>query len=90
MAVKVNLGSGIGRFGLIVRVGGLEGQHRSRAALRPRPSRESGPSDYFTEMCSGSEEGSYLRLIYFVSLNSRLGSNKEEAVSRVGPAHTPS
>jgi len=26
----------------------------------------------------GSEAGSYLRLIYFVSLNSRLESNKEE------------
>jgi len=29
-------------------------------------------------MCSGSEEGTYLRLIDFVSLNSRLESNKEE------------
>ena len=27
-------------------------------------------------MCSGSEAGSYLRLIDFVSLNSRLDSNK--------------
>jgi len=34
-------------------------------------------SFYFTEMCSGLEAGSYLRLI-FVSLNSRLESNKEE------------
>ena len=33
---------------------------------------------YFTEMCSGSEAGSYLRLIAFVSLNARLESNKEE------------
>ena len=33
----------------------------------------------FTEMCSGSEEGSYLRLIDFVvSFNSRNKSNKEE------------
>jgi len=32
----------------------------------------------FREMCSGSEEGSYLRLIDFVSLNSRLESHKEE------------
>jgi len=30
------------------------------------------------EMCSGSEEGSYLRLIDFLSLNSRLETNKEE------------
>jgi len=29
-------------------------------------------------MCSGSKPGSYLSLIDFVSLNSRLGSNKEE------------
>ena len=34
---------------------------------------------YFTEMCSGSVAGSYLRLIGFVSFNSRLESNKEEA-----------
>ena len=34
-------------------------------------------NNYFTEMCSGSGEGSYLRLIDFVSLNSRLESNKE-------------
>jgi len=30
------------------------------------------------EMCSGSEAGSYLRLIDFVSFDSRLESNKEE------------
>jgi len=30
-------------------------------------------------MCSGTEAGSYLRLIDCVSLNSRLESNKEEA-----------
>jgi hypothetical protein len=29
-------------------------------------------------MCSGSEAGSYLRLIDFVSLNYRLESNREE------------
>ena len=29
-------------------------------------------------MCSGSEAGSYLRLIDFVPLNSRLESNQEE------------
>ena len=29
-------------------------------------------------MCSGSEEGSYLRLIYFVYHYSRIESNKEE------------
>jgi len=29
-------------------------------------------------MCSGSEAGSYLKLIDFVSLNSRLDSDKEE------------
>ena len=37
-------------------------------------------SEYFTEMCSGSEAGSYLRLIDFV-YHSTLGlreSNKEE------------
>ena len=34
---------------------------------------------YFTEMCRGSEEGSYVRLAdTCVSLNSRLESNKEE------------
>ena len=31
-----------------------------------------------TEMCSGSEAGSYLTLLNFVSLNSRLKSNQEE------------
>ena len=31
-----------------------------------------------TEMCTGSEAGSYFRLIDIVSLNSRLESNKEE------------
>ena len=37
-------------------------------------------------MCSGSEAGSYLRLIdFFVSLNSRLESNKEEE-KKNGPA----
>jgi len=35
-------------------------------------------NNYFTEMCSGSEAGSYLRLIDFVSLNSGLESHKEE------------
>ena len=35
-------------------------------------------NSYFTEMCSGSEAGSYLRLMDFVSLNSRLESSKEE------------
>jgi len=45
---------------------GLE-QHSSSACTKARP-----------EMCSGSEEGSYLRLIHFVSLNSRLESKKEE------------
>ena len=35
-------------------------------------------SNYFIEMCSDSEEDSYLRLINFVSLNSRLESNEEE------------
>ena len=29
-------------------------------------------------MCSGSEEGSYLRFMTFVSLDSRLESDKEE------------
>ena len=35
---------------------------------------------HFTEMCSGSEAGAYLRLIDFVSLNSWLESHKEEGV----------
>jgi len=30
------------------------------------------------QSCVGGEEGSYLRLIDFISLNSRLESNKEE------------
>ena len=34
---------------------------------------------YCTEMCSGSEEGSYLRRTdFFVSLNSRFEGNEEE------------
>ena len=36
------------------------------------------PSNYLTEMCSGSEAGSYLRLIDVVSFNSRLENNQEE------------
>ena len=40
--------------------------------------------NYFTEMCSGSEAGSYLRLINFVSLNSRLASNNEEEEEEEG------
>ena len=35
-------------------------------------------NNYFTEMCSGSEAGSYLRLIDYVSLNARIESNNEE------------
>ena len=35
-------------------------------------------NNYFTEVCSGSEAGSYVRLIDFVSLNSRLESNREK------------
>ena len=35
-------------------------------------------NNYFTEMCSGSEAGSYSRPIDFVPLNSRLESNQEE------------
>ena len=35
-------------------------------------------NNYFAEMGSGSEAGSYFRLIYDVSLNSRLESHKEE------------
>ena len=46
-----------------------------------------------TEMCSGSEAGSYSRLIDFVSLNSRLESHKErEEKYRRGlafKAHSP-
>jgi len=35
-------------------------------------------------MCSGSEEGSYLRLIDFLPLNSRLESNKYEICEQAG------
>jgi len=35
-------------------------------------------NNYFTEMCSGSEEGSYLRLIDFASIKSSDESNKED------------
>jgi len=58
---------------------------RSRPPAVPigkRGVRESGlwgVGDRGSEMCSGSEAGSYLRLMdFFVSLNSRLESNKEE------------
>ena len=44
-----------------------------------RAQRHVEENNYFTEMCSGSEAGSYLRLTDFaISLNSRLESNKEE------------
>ena len=39
-------------------------------------------------MCSGSKEGSNLRLIDFVSLNSRLESNKEEEEGSRQIGHT--
>ena len=42
-------------------------------------------NNYLTEMCSGSEAGSHLRLIDLNSLNSRLESNKEEEVAPVDP-----
>jgi len=45
---------------------------------RFRVKREQFKNNYFTETCSGSEAGSYLRLIDFVSLNSRFENNKEE------------
>ena len=35
-------------------------------------------NNYCAEMCSGSEEGLYVRRMDFLSLNSRLKSNKEE------------
>jgi len=44
-------------------------------------------NNFFTEMCSGSEAGSHLRLIYFVSLNSRLECNKEEEVESGAAVH---
>ena len=37
-------------------------------------------NNYFTKMCSDSEEGSYLRLIDVELLNSRLESNNKEKV----------
>ena len=37
-----------------------------------------GQNNCLTEMCSGSEEGSYVRFMTFVSLDSRLESDKEE------------
>ena len=47
--------------------------------VRSVPQRGLSVRRYFTEMCSGSEEGSYLRLNRLcVSLNSRLETNKEE------------
>jgi len=42
-------------------------------------------TNYFTEMCSGSETGSYLRLIDFVYL-STLGLRAIEKKRRVGGA----
>ena len=61
------------------------GRHRleeaggeGRLRLLELPQLPEFKNNYFTEMCSGSEAGSYLRLIDFVSLNSRLESNKEE------------
>ena len=54
---------------------------RGRFVVKPR----SQFKNYFTEMCSGSEEGSYLSLIDFVSLNSRLESNKEEEEEEGAP-----
>jgi len=35
-------------------------------------------NNYFTEMCSGSDQGSYLRLTDFCITHSSLASNKEE------------
>ena len=35
-------------------------------------------NNYLSEMCAGSEECSYLRLTYFVSLSSRLESDEDE------------
>jgi len=50
----------------------------SAAAANCAPPVVHRKSNYFTEMCSGSEAGLYLRLIDFVSLTARLESNKEE------------
>jgi len=50
--------------------------------LESRRQRPLQTNNYFTEICSGSEAGSYLRRIdcitQLVSLNSRLESDKEE------------
>ena len=43
-------------------------------------------NNYFTEMCSGSEEGSYFRLTgLFASLNSRRESHDEEEEKHLDP-----
>ena len=42
-------------------------------------------NNYFAGMCSGSEEGSYLRRIDFVALNSRLESDKKKKKSPPDP-----
>ena len=47
-------------------------------------------NNHFTEMCSGSEEGSHFRLIDFEPLNYRLESNKEEEAGREDRAPQPS
>ena len=43
-----------------------------------RPCSRANGTVYFTEMCSGSEAGSYLRLIDLCITKCRLESNKEE------------
>ena len=66
-------------------------RHPTPGASSSRGTRSWFENSYFTEMCSGSEAGSYLRLIdFFVSLNSRLESNKEEEIEGiVGPKERP-
>ena len=55
----------------------MEMDIRSRRIDETKPC-ETALEGYFTERRSGSEAGSYSRLIDFVSLNSRLESHKEE------------
>jgi len=54
-------------------------QSRNDAVLSSERARSlPGREPLFNKLCSGSVAGSYLRLIDFLSLNSRLESNKEE------------
>jgi hypothetical protein len=79
--------------GSVENVPGLHGTHAPfEAEVRRRTDLYSSQfeNNYFTEMCSGSEAGSYLSLIYrlWVSLNTRLGSTKKDKKKEDGPERT--